>query len=148
VEEIMELVKGAGAFLASGHISASEVDAVVKRAKEIGCKVMVSSVSTDMPGYPLEAQERWASDEVFMEHDYAAVSEMPHVKTPIEVIVKQIRTVGAEKCIIASDAGNVKLPREVESMKDFIGRLIEAGITDREIDFMARRNPGILLGIS
>jgi hypothetical protein len=148
VEEIMQLVKGAGAFLASGHISATEVDVVVKRAKEMGCKVMVSSVSTDMPGYPLDAQERWASDEVFMEHDYAAVSEMPHVKTPIEVVVKQIRTVGAERCIIASDAGNMKLPREVESMKDFLGRLIGAGITDKEIDLMARRNPRILLGIS
>jgi hypothetical protein len=148
VEEIMQLVKGADAFLASGHVSVLEVDALVRRAKEIGCKVMVSSVSTDMPGYPLDAQERWASDDVFMEHDYAAVSEMPHVKTPIAVIVKQIRTVGAERCVIASDAGNMKLPREVESMKDFLGRLIEAGITDQEIDLMARRNPRILLGVS
>ncbi len=148
VEEIMQLVKAAGAFLASGHISTAEVDVVAKRAKEIGCKVMVSSVSTDMPGYPLDAQERWASDEVFMEHDYAAVSDMPHVKTPIEVVVKQIRTVGAERCIIATDAGNMKLPREVESMKDFLGRLTAAGITDREIDLMARRNPRFLLGLA
>ena len=148
VEEIMQLVKGTDAFLASGHLSPLEVDAIVRRAKELGCKVMISSVSTDMPGYPLEAQKKWASDLVFMEHDYAAVTDMPHTRTPISTIVEQIRTVGAERCVIATDAGNIKLPRNVESMKDFVGRLIEGGLTDKEIDLMGRRNPGVLLGIS
>ena len=148
VEEIMQLVKGTDAFLASGHLSPLEVDAIVRRAKELGCKVMISSVSTDMPGYPLEAQKKWASDLVFMEHDYAAVTDMPHTRTSINTIVEQIRTVGAERCVIATDAGNIKLPRNVESMRDFVGRLIEGGLTDKEIDLMGRRNPGILLGIS
>jgi hypothetical protein len=148
VEEIIQLVKGTDAFVASGHLSTMEVDAIIRRAKEVGCKVMVSSVSTDMPGYPLEAQKKWASDLVFMEHDYAAVTDMPHIRTPISTIVEQIRMVGAERCVIATDAGNTKLPRNVESMRDFVGRLIEGGVTDKEIDLMARRNPGILLGIS
>ena len=148
VEEIMQLVKGTDAFLASGHLSPLEVDAIVRRAKEIGCKVMISSVSTDMPGYPLEAQKKWASDLVFMEHDYAAVTDMPHIRTPISTIVEQIRMVGAERCVIATDAGNIKLPPNVESMRDFVGRLMEGGLKDKEIDLMGRRNPGILLGIS
>jgi predicted metal-dependent phosphotriesterase family hydrolase len=42
----------------------------------------------------------------------------------------------------------MKLPDNVTSMKDFVGRLIEAGITDKEIDLMTRRNPRILLGIN
>jgi hypothetical protein len=148
VEEIINLVKGTDAFLASGHLSTLEVDAIVRRAKELGCKVLVVSVSMDMPGYPLDAQKRWASDNVLMEHDYAAITDMPHVRTPIATIVEQIRAVGAERCVIGTDAGSIKLPREVESMRDFLGRLIEAGITDKEIDVMARRNPKILLGIS
>jgi hypothetical protein len=148
VEEIIQLVKGTDAFLASGHLSTLEVDAIVRRAKELGCKVLVVSVSMDMPGYPLDAQKRWASDNVLLEHDYAAITDMPHVRTPIATIVEQIRAVGAERCVIGTDAGSMKLPREVESMKDFLGRLMEAGITDKEIDIMARRNPKNLLGIS
>lgn len=148
VEEIIQLVKGTDAFLASGHLSTLEVDAIVRRAKELGCKVLVVSVSMDMPGYPLDAQKRWASDNVLMEHDYAAITDMPHVRTPIATIVEQIRAVGAERCVIGTDAGSMKLPREVESMRDFLSRLIEAGITDKEIDIMARRNPRILFGIS
>ncbi len=148
VEEILTLMKGKKAFLASGHLSSVEVDAIVKRAKEVGSKVMVSSVSTDMPGYPLDCQKQWVSDLIFMEHDYAAVTDMPHVRTPIETIVQQIRAVGAERCVIASDAGNMKLPDNVSAMKEFVRLLTEAGITDREIDLMARKSPRILLGIS
>ena len=147
VEEIMQLVKNTDAFLASGHLSTLEVDAIVRRAKEIGCKVMASSVSTDMPGYPLEAQEKWATDHIFMEHDYVAISDIPHVRTSITTIVGQIRTVGAERCVLGTDSGNMKVPDNIASMREFIGRLIEAGITDKEIDLMTRRNPRILLGI-
>jgi len=72
---------------------------------------------------------------------------MPHVPTPIGTIVQQIHAIGAERCVIASDAGNMKLPDNVTALREFIRLLVEAGITDREIDLMARRNPRILLGI-
>ena len=146
-EEILDLMKGTNSFLASGHLSTLEVDAIVKRAKEVGGKVMISSVSTDMPGYPLEAQKKWAADHIFMEHDYMALTDVPHVRTPITTLVGQIRAVGAERCVLGTDSGNMKLPDNVASMKDFLGRLIEAGFTDKEIDLMTRRNPRILLGI-
>ncbi|MCC6474535.1 MAG: hypothetical protein IT514_12415 [Burkholderiales bacterium] len=148
VEEIVQLVKQAGAFLASGHLSTLEVDELVKRVKEVGCKMVVVTVSTDLPGYPLDAQVSWASDSVFMEHAYAAISEMPHQKTPIETIVRQIRTVGAEKCLLATDAGNMLLPRNVEAMREFVERLLQAGLAEKEIDTMGRSNPRKLLGIS
>ena len=148
VEEIIELVKGTKSFLASGHLSTLEVDAIVTRAKEKGCRVMVCGVSTDMPGYPLDAQKNWATDHIFMGHDYMALTDVPHIRTPITTIVEQIRAVGAERCVIGTDSGSMKLLDNVSSMKDFVDRLIEAGLTDKEIDFMTRRNPRILLGIS
>lgn len=148
VEEIIELVKASNSFLASGHLSTLEVDAIVTRAKEKGCRVMVCGVSTDMPGYPLDAQKSWAADHIFMEHDYMALTDVPHIRTPITTIVEQIRAVGAERCVIGTDSGSMKLPDNVSSMRDFVGRLIEAGLTDKEIDFMTRGNPRILLGIS
>jgi hypothetical protein len=147
VEEIIELVRGSQSFLASGHLSTLEVDAIITRAKEKGLKVMVCGVSTDMPGYPLDAQKKWAADHIFMEHDYMALTDVPHIKTSIATIVEQIRSVGAERCVLGTDAGNMKLPDNVTAMKDFVGRLVEAGITDKQIDLMTRRNPRMLLGI-
>ena len=89
-----------------------------------------------------------AGDQVFMEHDYIALTDVPHIRTSITTVVEQIRTVGAERCVLGTDAGNMKLPDNVPSMKDFVGRLIEGGIKDNEIDLMARRNPRILLGVA
>jgi hypothetical protein len=148
VEDILELARHANCFIGSGHLTALEVDALVRRAKELGCKVVANSVSTDMPGYPLDIQTQWAGDLVFMEHDYLAVTDVPHATTPIATVVEQIRAVGAERCVLGTDAGNMKLPDNVASMIDFVGRLLEAGLTDKEIDFMTRRNPRIILEIS
>jgi hypothetical protein len=146
MEEIMRLVKEAGAFVGSGHMSAPEAGVVAKRARGIGCKVVMVGVSTDMPGYPAAAQKEWDYDHVFMEHCYGAITDMPHTPTPIETVVEQIRAVGAERCIISTDAGSTKLPKQVEAMKDFVGRLLEAGITDKQMDLMTRRNPAFLVG--
>jgi hypothetical protein len=148
VEEILELMKGTNSFIGTGHLSTLEVDTLVKRTKELGCKVLANTASTDMPGYPLEAQKKWTDDLVFIEHVYMAVTEVPHHTTPIGLVVEQIRAVGAEKCVLGTDSGNMKLPNNAGAIKDFLGRLIEGGLTDKEIDLMARRNPRILLGIS
>jgi len=148
VQEILDLVKGMDAIIGSGHLSTQEVDVLVKRVRELGITFVANTVSTDMPGYPIEAQKNWADENVFMEHAYMAVTEVPHVTMPVSAVVEQIRAVGAERCLIGTDAGNMKLPDNVNALKDFIGRLIKAGLTDNEIDIIARKNPKIALGIS
>jgi len=99
-------------------------------------RLSTASMSADMPGYPVAAQEEWASEHVFMEHCYGAITDMPHTPTPIETVVGQIRAVGAERCIISTDAGSMKLPKQVDAMRDFASRLFDAGITDTEMDLM------------
>jgi len=148
VEDILELVKGTNSFLGSGHLSSPEVDILAKRANELGVRLVVNSVSSDMPGHSLEAQKNWTGDMTFIEHDYNAVSDVPHRPTPIGVIVNQIRAVGVERCVLGSDAGNMKLPTNTEAMRKFAGMLLEAGLTDKELDLISRRVPKILLGIS
>jgi hypothetical protein len=101
-----------------------------------------------MPGYPIEAQKNWAGDHVFMEHDYLAITDVSHKTTPVGVVLEQIRAVGAERCVIGTDAGQMALPDPVRALKEFLSRLIEGGLADKEIDIMTRRNPGFLLGIS
>ena len=148
VEEILGLMKGTDSFLGTGHISPLEIDRLVNRAKELKIRVAVSSVSTDMPGIPVEDQKKWADEQVFMEHDYMAMTDVPHRTTPIGAIVEQIRAVSADRCVLGTDSGTVRLPDNVASMEDFVNRLLEAGLREKEIDTMTRRNPRILLGIS
>lgn len=148
VEEILQLLRGTESFLGTGHLSIAEIETLVNRSKELNIRVLVNSVSTDIIDMPIAVQKKLADDTVFMEHDYMPLTDLVHEKTPIESIVEQIHTVGAERCIIATDAGQPSIPDLVDGMKDFIIRLMQNGITDRELDLMARRNPRSILGVS
>jgi hypothetical protein len=145
VEEILEVMKDKGSFLGTGgHLSIPEVDALVDRAKALGITVLVNSVSTDRLRIPLDAQKKWVGDHIFLEHTSMAITEA----TPAGTVVEQIRGVGAEYCILATDAGGMQLPDNVTAMKNFVERLLESGITEKEIDRMTRENPKILLAVS
>ena len=58
VEETLELIKGTNSVLGWGHLSVAEGDVLVKRARELGCKVLANAVSTDMPDYPVDAKRQ------------------------------------------------------------------------------------------
>ena len=148
IAEIVQMVKGTDSFIGSGHLTVAELDVLVKHVKEAKCKMVINSVSNDMPGCPLDAQKRWCSEMVFIEHDYMAITDVPHETMPIETVVNQMRAVGAEYCVLGSDAGNMRLPDNVEAMRDYVTRLIAAGITEKEIDLMTRKNPSRLLGVN
>jgi hypothetical protein len=148
VDEILQLLKGTESFLGTGHLSITEIEALVDRAKEFNVRVLVNSVSTDIIDLPIEIQKKLADDDVFMEHDYMVLTESVHKKTPIETIVEQIRAVGAERCVIATDSGQPNIPNLVIGLQDFIRQLLQSGITENELDFMTRKNPRILLGLS
>ena len=147
VEEILGLLKGTDAFLGTGHISPLEINALVERAKELKITVVINSVSTDMPGIPLDDQRKWADEKTFMEHDYMAITEVPHQTTPIATVVEQIRGVGAQRCVLGTDSGTVRLPDNITAMGSFVSRLLEAGVKEKEIEWMTTRNPKLVLGI-
>jgi hypothetical protein len=148
VEEILQIIKGSESFLGTGHLSTAEIAALVGRAKELKIRVLVNSVSTDIIDMPISIQKELADDNVFMEHDFAVLTDIVHKKTPIESVVEQIRAIGAGRCVIATDAGQVQIPNLIDGFKDFVRRLLENGISENELDLMTRKNPRILLGIS
>ena len=58
-----------------------------------------------------------------------------------------IHAVGAEHVVIAGDFGGTNFPPFFEGWKMYLAALKRAGITDAELDTMARRNPAKLLGM-
>jgi len=66
---------------------------------------------------------------------------------PIKEIARQIKSVGAAKCIISSDIGQVNSPSPSAGLQDFCRLLLEEGITKEELKVMGETNPRKLLGI-
>ena len=147
VEDALQVMKGRGSFLGTGHLSIVEMEALISRAKSLKIPVMVSGASSETSPIPISVQNRMADDFVFMEHNYGVLIRVQRKQTPIESVVEQIRSVGAERCVIATDAGQITFPDQVYCLKDFVKRLMEKGIKQKEIDLMTRENPRILLGI-
>jgi hypothetical protein len=148
IEEILRIIKGSESFLGTGHLSIAEIVTLIGRAKELKIRVLVNSVSTDIIDMPISIQKELTDDNIFMEHDYAVLTDIVHKKTPIESVVEQIRAVGVGRCVIATDAGQPQNLNLIDGFKNFIRQLLKSGMTEKELDFMTKKNPSTLLGIS
>ena len=61
--------------------------------------------------------------------------------------VAQLREVGPENVALSTDLGQPGNPVHADGLNVIVGRLMEAGITQTEIDVMTKRNPAWFLGL-
>ena len=66
---------------------------------------------------------------------------------PFARIVAEIRRVGPESTVLATDFGKSPLPPPVEGMRAYIAALLAEGFSERDIQLMASENPSRLLGL-
>ncbi|HWP29890.1 MAG TPA: histidinol phosphatase, partial [Chloroflexota bacterium] len=65
----------------------------------------------------------------------------------VEQMAAAIKAVGASSSILASDLGAAPLVTPAEGFAAFVEQLQRFGVTDNELDLIARRNPAALLGL-
>ena len=62
--------------------------------------------------------------------------------------MKAIRAIVSEHCILAFDMGQMANPVHTVALKQFYAGLMKDGITEAEIDRMARLNPAAVLHLN
>jgi hypothetical protein len=62
-------------------------------------------------------------------------------------LVTRIRAAGAENVVLSTDLGQPGNPVPAVGFASGVQRLLDAGVTQREIDLMIRRNPARLLNL-
>jgi predicted metal-dependent TIM-barrel fold hydrolase len=62
-------------------------------------------------------------------------------------LVEWIRAVGPERTVLSSDLGQENNPLPVESYRKICGRLLAAGVPEREVRMLVADNPARLLGL-
>jgi predicted TIM-barrel fold metal-dependent hydrolase len=130
------------------HLSPEESIALVKRAREKNVKhIVVNHPVTSVINASIEQQIIMANDGAYMNQVFATFSPYIFDKGAQEM-VEAIKAVGPERCIISSDAGHVTINNPVEAFRQFITILLFMGLSEREIDLMARKNPEKILGLS
>ncbi len=71
VEEVLKIIARENLVLATGHIHAEEVMAVVRRAKELGVKnILITHALTNIPGLSMEQARQVAQMGAYIEYCY------------------------------------------------------------------------------
>jgi predicted TIM-barrel fold metal-dependent hydrolase len=69
------------------------------------------------------------------------------VITP-EALAGSIREIGAQRCIMSTDFGQVWNPPPAYGMKMFIAMMLGMGLSDEEVELMVKTNPAKLCGLA
>ena len=142
------IAENPGTILATGHISAREVDVILDKAVGLGIK----KVLIDHPTYMVEATRqdlvRWASTGAYIEH--TASGSLPGstvYHTNHHKIVELIDFIGPASTIISSDAGQLGNGCPIEILDNFLKLLSDSGISDADLSLMVRENTRQLLSL-
>lgn len=149
LKEIFELIAANDLILASGHSSAAETLIVFEAARAAGVKrLLVTHVLSDSTRASPEQMKQLAALGAVMEFTYLTHLPAPLGQgVPVAECARAIHAVGPEHFLISSDLGQANTPVHTDGLRSFIAALKAAGVTDREIDLVARRNPARLLGL-
>jgi hypothetical protein len=142
--QCLEIIAKHDMVLATSHVRPSEVLPVVKAAREVG----VSRIVVTHPEFPttllsIEQQQELARLGVYFERCFTTPNTG---KVSWEQVYANIREVGPESTILATDLGQTTGPYPDDGLATFISRLLENGFREHELRMMVRDNPAHVLG--
>jgi hypothetical protein len=147
---ILSIIKKYDMVLANGHISPRETFALVEAAKAEGITRLVITHGLWTNGqvqFTLDELKRLSEMGAYIEHCYVGFLPTDFRKDP-KLMAEAIKYIGAEHCIMGTDLGQYYNPTPAEGMRMFMALLLKNGISEREIEYMAKENPAKLLGLN
>lgn len=143
VYEVLEVAARYHMVVGTGHLSAPEGLAVVRAAREQKVeRVVLTHADNPANQYTLEEQRRAVEQGALVEHCYFTTY---YQRTPLEEIIRQIRGVGCENVILSTDFGQPSSPYSDQGMLEYMQRLLEAGISQSDLEQMTSTTPRRLL---
>ncbi len=146
VGQIIDLIKDHNAALSTSHLSVLESRILVEEARKHRIPVVVTHVSFVTANLSCEDQKWMADKGAFLEICYSSLSPAWRNIT-IDEVVKNIKSVGPENYILASDLGQVHNPEPSEGLRIYIMLLLERGLRIEDVRAMVKENPERVLGL-
>lgn len=148
VVQVLTSIAEADAVLASGHLAPHEVQAVFAAARDCG----VSRILVNHPNFITELSPVDTAD---LARSGAAIEHVTGMydpdskfyRWPIETLVEWIEEIGPEHTCFGSDLGQAGNPLPLDSYRYVFGRLLDAGIPEADLTYMAGQRAARLLGL-
>jgi hypothetical protein len=148
VKQVIAVIAKYNLVLETGHNTPDEILMMLREAKRAGVKHMVVTHAMIAPIHMNMAQMKEAATlGAYIEFVYNGLIG-PYKEFSFDDYVKAIHAVGPEHSILASDMGQVVNPVHTEALKQFYAGLLQGGITQAEINQMARTNPAAVLDLN
>lgn len=144
VYDVLDLAAQYDLVVGTGHIGEREGMPLVREAFRKGVQnVVLTHAENPATRFSVEAQAECVKWGALVEHSFFTVY---HGRVAWEELTAQIKSVGAEHCLLVTDFGQMNSPGSPEGLREFAAGLLERGITENEIEKMLRVNPEVLMG--
>ncbi len=146
---ILDLVARWDAILATGHVSIPEARAVVREAAGRGVKkIVITHPLASFAGYSVDdMKEMLDLGATYLEHVYNDTTRHVSRRIPVRALYDGIRAIGAEHCILSTDAGQWLNPVPVQQFGIYMKEMLDLGLTAGELRTMTADNPARALGL-
>lgn len=143
--DVLDVIAKYNLILATGHLSHAETFALVREAhaRKID-RIIVTHVDFPTTFYSIDEQRQLVSYGAFMEHCYTTPATG---KIGWDVAIDQIRAVGAQNVVLATDLGQPAAVYPDEGMALYAEKLLQAGIDESDVVRMAVVNPSALVDV-
>jgi hypothetical protein len=153
IYDIFQIIKDHNLVLGTGHLERDEIMILVKEARKAGVeKILVTHVESVLSPFTVEEQMELADMGAFIEHNFTICMPIylqgTRGKRQPEEIAGNIKKVGAHRCTMGTDFGQLFNPDPIDGMRVFVQTMMKCGITLEEIDFLIRKNPAWLVGLN
>jgi hypothetical protein len=147
VDQILAICARRGAVVASGHLPIAASLVVCERARTHGANFVLTHPLSSSVGASIEQQQAVADMGGFVEHVFVGCMPM-HQRMDPRRIVEAIEAVGAEHCVLSTDAIENWNPPEPEILRMYYATLLSLGVPAEQVHLMSHDNPAQVLGLS
>jgi hypothetical protein len=143
VFHVLDIIARFNIILATSHISKPETFALVKAAKERKVRrILITHVDFPSTFYSIEEQKELVKQGAFVEHCYTTPATG---KVTWDVVMEQIRAIGPEHVVLATDLGQVTGVFPDEGLGFFAEKLLGNGFSESDVRKMIVENPASLV---
>ena len=142
-EQVISIIAKSKLALATGHSSPEEALLLIASARRQGVEVVVTHATNRFVGMSVPQMKEAARMGAYLEFVWVRPGTAAMKET-----ADAIRQVGPASCILSSDLGQAANPLHPDGLLSFYQELMKLGITEAEINQMAKTNPAKVLGLA
>lgn len=140
--DVLDRIAEHGFVIGLSHLSPEEAITLVDEATDRGVKeFLVQHPHANFLDYSVDQMRTITDLGATLEFHYICTTEMMGNAATIDDYVTAVDAVGPENAVMATDGGATANPPAMEQFKRFIRGMLDAGVSEDDVETMIQENP-------